>query len=1144
MALTAYRPERPEVIRDTDVEKGFIAAFARHGTAANILMMLMIAAGIWAFFNLRTQFFPDFVQERITVNVSWPDAPAASVDEAIVQVLEPEVRFLENVDSVFASANDNAAVFSLLFKTGTDMEQALADVTSAVDAVENSFPEDAADARIRVSAFRDPVSSILIAGPLSQSGLKTIAERMRDDLLNRGLLEVNVQGARNPEIEVEVDESALRRLGLTPADVSAAIARRANDLPAGTLGGERAVRTLGTEASADSIADSPIRAEPDGTVIRVGDVAQVTESVPDTGRSIYFQGEPAISLQIRRGPEGDAIRQQAVIREYLEEIRPTLPANITIENYDVRADLILGRVLLLRDNAFYGVLIVLAFLFLFLNMRTAFWIAVGIPVSIAATLGVMWALGLSINMFTLFALILSLGIIVDDAIVVGEYADFLHQQGYKPAKAAIIGAKRMIGPVVAAATTTIVAFGVLYFLPGRLGSIASDIPVTVVAVLIASLIECFLVLPGHMYHALKQRERAERRLRSGNGHPTPVNAAIAGFRTRFDAGFEYVRLRLFRPMVAFFVWARYPLLVGVLVIFVYAIAMVMTGSPRWSFFIRPENNTVNVNLTMVEGATRADTLEQLMMAEAYVPELIRDARTSHLSNMQRELGDMGEGAWYSWPKRQYDQRVLAAKIERLEERIESVPPEDDVVVIFSQVGARGGFGFGGTGSVSDPDLLGNVRVELVEQDTRIYGTRSLFFGLQSIPKHPKLEGLASRRSFGGGDASSISVALVGGETEQLKAAALQLSAFLNGIEGVSEAEDDTPYGTTQLVAQVSDRGAALGFDAGSVGQQLRAWISGETAVNLVRDDGEISVTVKVDEAVQTANFLAGLDLYTPAGTPVKLNQVVDFTEIAGFSLIQSRDGARRITVQAELNEDTGNVGDVEARLREIGAIGALEGDFGVQVAFEGEAEEEREFLIGFRNVLMIAMALIFLTLAWVFQSFFRPLIVMAIIPLGFVGMIFGHLIHGQVLSFLSLIGFVGLTGIIVNDSIVLISTIERRARHQPVRNAILDGAADRLRPVLLTSLTTIGGLMPLLFETSVQAQFLIPPSLTIVYGLGLGTIVVLVLAPALFAVQHDITSSLRSATVVINRMLSKRRPRFASTAQPVAADPPLADEGA
>ncbi|MGB1149818.1 MAG: efflux RND transporter permease subunit, partial [Alphaproteobacteria bacterium] len=439
MALTAYRPERPEVIRDTDVEKGFIAAFARHGTAANILMMLMIAAGVWAFFNLRTQFFPDFVQERITVNVSWPDAPAASVDEAIVQVLEPEVRFLENVDSVFASANDNAAVFSLLFKTGTDMEQALADVTSAVDAVENSFPEDAADARIRVSAFRDPVSSILIAGPLSQSGLKTIAERMRDDLLNRGLLEVNVQGARNPEIEVEVDEAALRRLGLTPADVSAVIARRANDLPAGTLGGERAVRTLGTEASADSIADSPIRAEPDGTVIRVGDVAQVTESVPDTGRSIYFQGEPAISLQIRRGPEGDAIRQQAVIREYLEEIRPTLPANITIENYDVRADLILGRVLLLRDNAFYGVLIVLAFLFLFLNMRTAFWIAVGIPVSIAATLGVMWALGLSINMFTLFALILSLGIIVDDAIVVGEYADFLHQQGYKPAKAAIIG---------------------------------------------------------------------------------------------------------------------------------------------------------------------------------------------------------------------------------------------------------------------------------------------------------------------------------------------------------------------------------------------------------------------------------------------------------------------------------------------------------------------------------------------------------------------------------------------------------------------------------------------------------------------------------------------------------------------------------
>ena len=1132
MALPAYRPERPELISDTDASKGLLATFAKHGTAANILMMLMIAAGVWAFFNLRTQFFPDFVQERITVRVGWTDAPAASVDEAIVQVLEPEIRFLENVETVFASAGDSSATFSLLFKSGTDMDQALADVTTAVDAVEASFPEDASDARISVAAFRDPVSSVLVAGPLSESGLKAIAERMRDDLLNLGLLEVNIQGARNPEIEVEVDEAALRRLGLTPADVSSAIARRANDLPAGTLGGERAVRTLGTEASAASIAEAPIRAEPDGTVIRVGDVAQVTEQVPNTGTTVYYQGQPAVSLQIRRGAEGDAIRQQAVIRDYLEEIQASLPANITVVNYDIRADLILGRVLLLRDNAVLGVLIVLLFLFLFLNIRTGFWIAVGIPVSIAATLGVMWALGLSINMFTLFALILSLGIIVDDAIVVGEYADFLHEQGYKPLNAAVIGAKRMVGPVSAAAATTILAFGVLYFLPGRLGNLASDIPVTVVAVLIASLIECFLVLPGHMYHALKSRERAQRRLRSGNGHPTPFHFLIAGFRKGFDSGFDYVRLRLFRPMVGFFIWARYPLLMLVMVIFAYAVAMVMTGSPRWSFFIRPENNTVNVNLTMVEGATRDDTLEQLLMAEAYVPELVASARDSSLSSMKRELEGLDEGAWYSTIKRAYDARVLERKIAQLEDRIENVPPEEDVVVIFSRVGARGGFGFGGTGTISDPDLLGNMRVEVVEQDTRIYGTRNLFFGLQNIPKHPKLEGLASRRSFSGGDSSAISIAIVGGETDSLKSAALELTSFLNGIDGVSEAEDDTPFGTTQLVARVSDRGAALGFDAGTVGQQLRAWISGETAVNLVRDDGEISVTVKVDEAVQTANFLAGLDLYSPTGTPVKLSQVVDFTEIAGFSLIQSRDGSRRITVQAELDEDSGNVGDVESRLREIGAIGALEGDYGVVVNFEGESEEEREFLEGFVRVLAVAIALIYLVLAWVFQSFFRPFIVMAIIPLGFVGMVLGHLVHGQVMSFLSLIGFVGLTGIIVNDSIVLIGTIERRARTQPVKTAILDGAADRLRPVLLTSLTTIGGLTPLIFETSVQAQFLIPPSLTIVYGLGLGTIVVLILAPALYAVQHDIGGLFRSLSAVVGSMLSRRRPRFAKPVPP------------
>ena len=1134
MALPVYRPDRPDDLSSVSGNRGLFAVFAKHGTAANILMLLMIAAGIYAFFNLRTQFFPDFVQDRITVRVSWTDAPAGSVDDAIVQLLEPELRFLDDVESVFATAADGSATISLLFNVGTNMERAKSDVESAVDAVEASFPEDASDASVRVSAFRDPVSSILISGPLDEMGLKAIAERMRDDLLGLGLLEVLIQGARDPQIEVEVDEVALRRLGLTPADISNAIARRAQDLPAGSLGGDQTVRTQGTEATAASVADAQIRARADGSIIRVSDVAEVREIVPTTGRMIYYQGQPAISLDIRRGADGDSIRQQRVIEDYIAEVEPTLPANVTVRNYNVFADLILGRVLLLRDNAVFGVIIVLAFLFLFLNVRTALWIAVGIPVSIAATLGVMLALGLSINMLTLFALILSLGIIVDDAIVVGEYADFLHDQGYTPSQAAIIGAQRMVGPVSAAAATTVLAFGVLYFLPGRFGNFTQDIAVTVVAVLIASLIECFFVLPGHMYHALKARERGARQLRSGNGYPTPFHWAIAKFRKRFDAGFEYVRIRLFRPMVAFSVWARYPLLTGVAVIFAYSVAMVMTGEPRWSFFIRPENNTVNVNLTMVEGATRADTLEQMQMAEAYVPELVSKARDSGLSALKREQKAAEEGAWYSIPKRTYDRAALQIKIDLLEDRIANVPPEDDVKIMFSQVGARGGRSFGGTGTTNtDPDLLGNMRVELVEQDTRVYSTRNLFFGLSSIPKHPKLEGLASRRSFSGGDTGSLSIALVGGETEQLKSAALQLTAFLNGIGGVSEAEDDTPFGTTQLVARVSDRGAALGFDAGSVGQQLRSWLSGSTAVNLIRDDGEISVEVKVDEAAQTASFLAGLDLYSPAGTPVKLSQVVDFTEVAGFSLIQSRDGSRRITVQAELDEDQGNVGDVEARLRDVGALGLLESDYGVSVRFEGESEEQREFFVSFTQVLLIALALIYLVLAWVFQSFFRPVVVMAIIPLGFVGMVLGHLVHGQVLSFLSLIGFVGLTGIIVNDSIVLIGTIERRAKLQSIRSAIIDGAADRLRPVLLTSLTTIGGLTPLIFETSVQAQFLIPPSLTIVYGLGLGTVVVLILAPAMFAVQHDIVGVMRSSGIVVGGLLRRRRPRFAR--RPVAA---------
>ena len=518
-----------------DLQSGMIALFARHPTAANLLLALMFICGFASLTQINRQFFPDFGIDIVSVTVSWPGASAADVDQNIVQAIEPELRFLDGAKKVSSASYEGVASISVEFQPGSDMQQALADVESAVGQV-RTLPEDSERPEIRRLVRYETVSRLVLSGPFPEHALKVHAKRIRDELLDRGVDRIDLYGSREEEIWVEVRPEALRQLDMKLGDIAARIADTSQDLPAGELaGGERQVRSLGLLRQADQLREVEIRALADGRRVRLGNVAEVSEAFREGQQQAVRHGELAIELDLKRAIDSDALTMAALVKDYVGELSARLPPELQIEEYDVRAKSIRERIGLLVSNGLGGLVLVLAVLFLFLNARVALWVAVGIPASMLAAVGVMLASGQTINMISLFGMIMAIGIVVDDAIVVGEHAEHLHRRGLGALEAAVAGARRMAAPVSSSTLTTVAAFLPLFIVSGIMGQIISAIPFVVVAVLLASLLECFLVLPAHLSHAL--------RAPAGHGR-------LARLSARFNDGFTHFREQRFRPLAA------------------------------------------------------------------------------------------------------------------------------------------------------------------------------------------------------------------------------------------------------------------------------------------------------------------------------------------------------------------------------------------------------------------------------------------------------------------------------------------------------------------------------------------------------------------------------------------------------------------
>jgi len=1018
-----------------------ISFFANHRTAANLLLTLMIVCGLVAITKINRQFFPDFGIDIVTITVPWPGASASDIERNIVQAVEPELRFLNGVKKLTSSSYEGTASIIVEFQAGHNMQEALSDIESTIAQV-TTLPEEAEKPIIKRLVRYETVSRWVLSGKYPEQGLKEYATKIRDELLDRGIDKVELYGAREDEIWIEVRPEALQKFNLKLIDISNVVAQTSLDMPAGELGGGGSqVRSLGLRTEARELAGIEIKALPDGRRLLLKDIANVSESYKEGARRVIRKGHHAIELEIKRSVNTDALVSSEIARSYGEEINKKLPPQLLLEEYDVQAKSIRERIGLLVTNGVTGLLLVLAVLFLFLSARVALWVAIGIPASLLATVAIMWASGQTINMISLFGMIMAIGIVVDDAIVVGEHAEYQSRQGYAPIEAAVLGATRMAAPVCSSTLTTVAAFLPLFMISGIMGQIISAIPFVVVAVLVASLIECFLVLPAHLGHALNNRAST---------------GFAAKFRQNFDPWFERFRSGLFKNFARFSVKNRYGTAAFAISLFVISVSAVIGGRVGYEFFPSPEPNTIYANVEMRAGTSRNDTRDTVLALEA---------------------------ALYT----------AIAKVS-----------DDPKRVIIMAIG-KTGTNVGTTrSSENSRDTLGGVTVELVSsEDREIKAAEVISLWRDNIERSNLVESLTFESARAGPPGGDMDLRLRGGSPESLKAAAGEIALLMGSYTGVSDIEDNLPFGKPEIHLTLNSRGRALGFTTMMLAQQVRNAIDGSIAKRFPRGDEEVLVRVQYERSLVQRGLLNQVYVTGPDGSDVPLTSVADFKTKQGFSTIRRESGQREVAIRAEVNMAVTRPQYLRQALIDGGLLEICE-RYGLTYAFAGRAEDERETTSDMLVGTVLGLTFIYIILAWVFSSYIRPLVIMAVIPVGFVGAVLGHAVWGFDLTILSIFAILGLSGIVINDSIVLVRTIDSRMVNEAKFDAIVNGSCDRLRAVILTSATTIGGLLPLLFETSLQAQFLIPMALTLVFGLALTTFVVLLLIPALIMIQEDI----------------------------------------
>ena len=1028
---------------------GPIAWMARNSVAANLLMFVILIGGTLGMSRIKQEVFPNFDLDLIRITVPYPGASPEEVEQGIVLAVEEAVRGVDGVKRVSSGSAEGVGTVAVELLNDADADRSLADVKAAVDRV-RSFPEEAEDPVIAVVGSKQRVLSLVVAGNQPLSTLQEIAEQARVGMLQRpNVTQVEVQGLPGLEIAVEISRERLEEFGMTLDEVAGQIRRASLELPGGgikTPGGELLVRLSDRRKSRQDFEELILRSTRSGATVRLGDIALVTDGYEDIDQANYYNGLPAVRVTAYR--VGDESPQQVAdsVRAYVQELRRDVPSNITLAIWNDDSEWLRGRIDLLKRNAKLGLFLVLIILALFLNLRLAFWVGLGIPISFMGTFLLMPWFGQTVNMISLFALIIVLGMVVDDAIIVGEAAYAKMLQGKDRLQASIEGAREMAVPVTFAILTTLAAFGPLLLIPGLFGKLFRIIPLMVIGVLVFSLLESFFILPAHLAH-IGEEKRWMR----------PFTAV----QERVSAGLDRFIETIYRPVVQKVMSWRYAAVAVALSMLMGGAGIVGSGLVPFSFFPQLEGDIVTA-----------------IVKYPYGTNVERTAETGHM-------------------------------IERAAQDTVAKFGGDDILRgMYLQVGqgpSRRGPGPDGgeTGS-----HVVTVEVNLIGSENREFSSEEFKDAWKaSVPDLIGTESVIFTANVGPSAGAAVALQLSHRDTAVLEAASREVAQSLAAYSDLTNIENGYASGKRQLDFRLKEEAAtALGLSAQAVASQLRAAFYGVEALREQRGRNEVRVMVRLPEEQRRSEYdLESLDIRTSQGGFVPLRHVAEFRRNQAPTSIDREDGRRVVTISGALAPGVRSPTRVLEAV-DVDLIPSIkEGYPGLSVGLAGEQREQGEVFASLGPNFLVALFLIFSLLAIPLKSYVQPLVIMSAIPFGFVGAVLGHLVMGYEISFVSVMGIIALAGVVVNDSLVLVETTNRYRREGATAwDAIVRGGMRRLRPILLTSLTTFFGLLPMIFEPSVQARFLIPMAISLGFGVLFATFIILLLVPVFYMVTEDV----------------------------------------
>lgn len=1013
--------------------RGPIAWMIHNRVTPNLIMLVFLVGGFFIASRIKQEVFPEFDLGMVTIQVAYPGSSPEEVEQGIVLVVEEAVRGLDGIKEITSTASEGMGMVMAELEDGADQQRVYQDIKQQVDRI-ITFPLDAEEPEVSLRIIRREVLQIQLYGNTTEWVLRELAEQVRDRLLqDPDVTQVDLVGARRYEIAIEIDQDALRTYGMTLDEIAQRVRATAVEIPGGTVetqAGDILLRVNERRNWAQEFGTIPLIATADGAVLTLGDVADIRDTFEESDRYASYDGMPAVGLGVYRVGNQTPIGVSDAVRTAMGQIEQDLPPGVDWVISTDQSDIYRQRLTLLLRNAFYGLTLVLVLLGLFLELRLAFWVTMGIPISFLGAFLFLPGMSVTINMISMFAFIVALGIVVDDAIVVGENIYEYRQRGMSFTRAAVLGTREVLLPVTFSILTNIVAFMPLCFVPGTMGKIWRVIPFVVITVFAISWVEALLILPCHLAHGKKNTSKRR--------------GLIGTVQHGFSTALQWFIKKVYAPLLDLSIRFRVVIVTLSIGLLVVILGYVSSGRIGMILMPRVESDTAVVTATLPYGSP-------LSKAQETQKRLVQAAQATAKANGGDQL-------------------------------------------------VRGIF------SLIDENVV-EVRVYLTNPNVRPIGTMQMtqLWRKQTGPI-PGLESLRFESDRGGpGRGAALTIELSHRDIDVLDRASEALAARLADFSNVTDIDDGYTPGKRQLDFSLTAEGHSLGLTQQALARQLRNAFYGSEALRQQRGRNEVRVKVRLPREQRIRQYdLEHLLVRTPRGTDVPLRQIAEIKRGHAYTSITRREGRRTVSVTANV-EPMSETNRIQATL-EAEVLPELAADFpGLTYGWEGRQQDMAESTDSLFKGLVLALFGIYALLAIPFRSYYQPLIVMIAIPFGIVGAVLGHILMGYSLSLMSMMGVVALSGVVVNDSLVLIDCANRLVRDgtSPL-NAIHQAGVRRFRPIMLTTLTTFGGLAPMIFEKSLQARFMIPMAISLGFGILFATTITLVIVPCLYSMAEDI----------------------------------------